>query len=139
MPRGWLTLLAVFLLVWVPLQFSAELTATLGTISMRGPWAVLELAAHAGVAALSFAAGWALWVGNRPGPTFAMMALPAYAAYSVQSLYWSVLPGQTMPGDKLPKAIIAVVHAMVWMVYLRRSRRVRAMAEQQSSGPRLSR
>jgi len=123
--RGWLVLLCGFLFVWEPRKFAGELIGSLGTIGMRGPAAVVELVAHAAVAAVAVAAAWALWIGNPRAPALAVVALVASAATAVQSLYWSSLPGQTMPGDHLPLALAAVAHAALWIAYLKFSRRVR--------------
>jgi hypothetical protein len=125
MPRGWLLLLCVILLAWWPAGFALELAETLPSIAMRGPLGALELAAHGVVAALSVAAFRTLWTAAPVGPLLAKTALIGSAAASVQSLYWSVLPHQTKPGDELPLAIVAVVHAAVWVAYLGRSRRFR--------------
>jgi len=125
-PRGWLLPLCAFLFVWEPRKLAGELSGSLGTLEMRGPGAVVELVGHAGVAALTVAAAWALWIGNPRAPAFATVALAASAAAAVQSLFWSALPGQTMPGDHLPLAFLAVAHAAGWIAYLRLSRRVRA-------------
>jgi hypothetical protein len=92
---------------------------------MRGPAGVAELSAHAVVTAFAFASGWALWIGNPNAPALTEIALVACAAATVQSLYWTWLPHNTMPGDRLPIAAVAVVHAAGWVLYLRRSRRVR--------------
>ena len=119
MPRGWLLLLSVILLVWQPRNFAIELTTTLPSLSMRGAVAIVELLAHGAVAALCVAGGWSLWIARPHGPTLAALALIASAAVGVQSLYWSVLPSQTMPGDHLPMAILIVAHATAWLVYLR--------------------
>jgi hypothetical protein len=125
-PRGWLLLLCAFLFVWEPRKLAGELSASLGTLQMRGPAAVVELIAHVVVAGIAVAAAWALWIGNPRAPAFAIVALAASAAAAVQSLFWSSLPGQTMPGDHLALAIMAVAHAAGWIAYLRLSRRVRA-------------
>ena len=122
---GWLSLLCAFLFVWEPRKLAGEIGASLGTLGMRGPGAVVELAAHAAVAAIAVAAAWALWIGNPRAPGIAVVALVASAATAVQSLYWSSLPGQPMPGDHLALAIVAVAHASGWIAYLRLSRRVR--------------
>jgi hypothetical protein len=124
-PRGWLLLLCVFLLSWEPLKLAGEFSAAAGTFSMRGPLAPVELTAHAAVAMLSVAAGWGLWIGNPRAPRFAAGAVAGSAIVTVQSLYWSVLPGNVMPGDRLPLALVALAHAAAWLAYLRRSRQVR--------------
>ena len=120
-PRGWLLLLCGYLAVWQPLALAGEVTATLGSLAMRGAAGVAELSAHAVVAAFAFAAGWGLWIGNPNAPVLAQIGLAACAAATVQSLYWTWLPHNTMPGDRLPLAVMAVAHAAGWVVYLRRS------------------
>jgi hypothetical protein len=124
-PFGWLLPLCLFLFVWEPRKLAGELAGSLGTLSMRGPGAVAELLAHALVAAVAVSAAWALWIGNPRAPALAVIALTASAAAAVQSIYWSSLPGQITPGDRLPLAVVAVLHAAGWIAYLRLSRRVR--------------
>ena len=126
-PGGWLLLLCGYLGLWQPLMLAAEVSATLGTLGMRGPAGVAELSAHAAVSAFAVAAGWGLWVGNPKAPVFAEIGLVACALASVQSLYWTRLPLNTMPGDRLPLAIVAMAHAAGWITYLRKSRRVRSL------------
>ncbi len=125
-PSGWLLLLCGYLAVWQPVTFATEVTATLGSLAMRGPAGVVELSAHAVVAAFAFASGWGLWTGNPNAPALAQIALAACAAAAVQSIYWTWLPHDIMPGDRLPLAVVSVAHAAGWIVYLRRSRRVRS-------------
>ncbi len=125
-PRGWLLPLCAFLFLWEPRKLAGEVVTSLGTISMRGSGAVVELLAHAAVAAVAVAAAWALWIGNPRAPALAVTALVASAAAAVQSVYWSSLPGHIVPGDQLLLALVAVAHAAGWIVYLRRSRRVQA-------------
>jgi hypothetical protein len=127
MPRGWLLLLCIILLVWQPLSFAVEAASALPTVGIRGVLAIFEIAAHGIVAALSFAAGWALWQASPAGPRLALVALVACALAGVQSLYWTVLPSNVFPGDRLPLASLIVLHSCGWIVYLRRSKRVRQM------------
>jgi hypothetical protein len=122
MRRVPVVLLSAILFAWQPRQFALDLLMTLPTIGMRGIAAVIELVCHAAVAALSVAASWSLWTSRPHGAPLASAALVASALTSVQSLYWSVLPGHTMPGDRLPLAVLAVLHAAAWLVYLARSR-----------------
>ena len=125
--RGPLLILCAYLVLWQPLNFAAELTATLSTLTMRGPAALLELSVHALVSAVSLAAGWALWMGNPSAPPLAVAAVAACGVASVQSLYWTSLPDDVMPGDRLPLAVAAIAHAAGWLIYLRRSRRVHTL------------
>jgi hypothetical protein len=129
MPRGWLLLLCAVLLVWQPLAFAVEAASALPTLGMRGVPGLLELAAHGAVAALSFAAGWALWQSSRAGPLLATAALAGGAITGVQSLYWSVLPSSVFPSDRLPLAALTLAHAGAWLVYLRRSKRIRTIEQ----------
>jgi hypothetical protein len=128
MSRPWLlSLLCAYLAVWRPLSFAAEVTATLGTLGMRGPAGATELIAHAVVVAFAVAAGWGLWVGNPGAPAMAEIAVGLCAAASIQSLYWTRLPHDVVPGDRLPLAILAIAHATGWMIYLRKTRHVRSL------------
>jgi hypothetical protein len=128
-PRGWVLVLGVVLLLWRPFDFALELPAVLPSLATRGTLGALELLFHGVVAATAVAAVRALWGPMPSARTFAAIGLIASAAASVQSLYWSVLPHQTMPSDKPLIAGAAIVHALVWLAYLARSRRVRELVE----------
>jgi Protein of unknown function (DUF2569) len=127
MPRGWLVLLCAVLLVWQPVSFAVEASSALPSLGVRGAAGLIELTVHGLVAALSFAAGWALWQASPAGPPIATVAVAAGGLAGVQSLYWSVLPSNVFPSDRLPLAAFSVVHTCAWLVYLRRSKRVRAL------------
>jgi hypothetical protein len=129
MTRGWVLVLSVFLFVWEPMRIAGEFEGSIRTMGMRGPWAAVELLAHAAVAALCVASAWALWMRNPAGPRLATYAVVFSAAVSVQSLFWSALPHQTVPGEHVPFAILAIANAAAWLTYLTRSRRVRAIYE----------
>ena len=120
MPRGVRWLLCATLLVWRPLDFAIEFPSTLSSLGMRGAPGVIELLFHGAVAALAVAGVRALSNAMPSGLMLARAALAGSAVATVQSFYWSVLPHQTMPGDKLPLATLGVVVAGVWLVYLRR-------------------
>jgi hypothetical protein len=124
---NWILILCAFLFLWEPLRFAGELAGSLGTIGMRGALGVIELAGHAAVAATAVAAGWGLWIRNPRSPALAAIAVAASAAATIQSLYWTRLPGSAVPGERLPLSILAIAHAAGWIAYLRRSRRVRAV------------
>ena len=129
MPAGWLMVLCAVLFLREPLRFARELTTSLDTLGMRGVPALVELAAHAVVAIVTVAAGWGLWSRHPQSPSLAGVALAASAAVTVQTLYWSSLPGTVVPGEKLPLSVVAIAHAAGWIAYLQYSRRVRAWCE----------
>jgi hypothetical protein len=126
MPRVWLLLLCATLLVWRPLGFATEFLSTLPSLGQRGAAGVVEILVHGAVAALAVAAVRALSNAMPSGLLLARVALVASAAATVQSFYWSVLPHQTMPGDKMPLAILGGVVAGGWLVYLRRDHDVQS-------------
>src|SRR5690242_17531724 len=127
MARGWLLLLCGYLAIWQPLTFAAEATGAMETLAMRGPVAVIELMAHAGITAFAVAAAWALWIGNPNAPAMAEAAVVCCTVAVVQSLRWSLLPHDVGPGDHVPIALAAIAHATGWIAYLRKSRRVRSL------------
>jgi hypothetical protein len=125
--RGWLLILCAYLVVWQPISFASEVTTALQTLGMRGWVGVAELVAHAAVTAIAVAAGWGLWLGNPAAPSISAVAVLLCAAASVQSLFWTRLPHDVVPGDRVPLALLAMAHATGWMMYLRKSRRVRSL------------
>ena len=127
MPRGWLLVLCAVLILWRPFDFVFELLQSLSSLGMRGAPGALELLFHGLVAAISVAAVRALSSRLPVAPALAAVALIGSAAATVQTLYWTALPQQTIPGTEALLSTIAVVHAAIWLIYLKRSRQVRAM------------
>jgi hypothetical protein len=127
--RGWLLLLCLILFVWQPLNFAAGAAAAIPTLGMRGLPGLVELLWHGAVAALSVAAGVALWKASPAGPVLARVAIGGITLAGVQSLYWSVLPSSVFPSDRPLLATAMIVHGAAWLLYLQRSKRVRAVAE----------
>jgi hypothetical protein len=127
MGRIWVLLLCAVLMVWQPLTFAVEASSSLTSLGMRGASGAVELSIHGAVAALSVAAGWALWQSGPSGPKLARVAIVAAALVSVQSLYATVLPSNVFPSDRLPLALLTVAHAAAWLAYLWRSARIRAI------------
>ena len=124
-----LVLLCAALLLWRPLGYIVELPQALPSLGMRGAPGAIELLFHGAVAALAVAAAQALWNERPSGPMLAAVALIASAAAAVQSLYWTALPHQIVPGTERVFAALAIGHAAIWLVYLSRSRRVRAIRQ----------
>ena len=120
-------LLCAYLGLWQPMTFAAEVTGAMGTLSMRGPVAVIELVVHGCITAFAVAAAWGLWIGTPNAPAVAQAAVACCAIEVLQSLGWSRLPHDIPPGDRLPFALVAITHATGWIGYLRKSRRVRSL------------
>jgi hypothetical protein len=125
--RGWLLVLCAVLLLWRPFDFVFELLQSLSSIGMRGVPGALELLFHGLVAATSVAAVRALSSRLPVAPALAAVALIGSAVATVQTLYWTALPHQTIPGTEALLSTIAVAHAAIWLIYLKRSRQVQAM------------
>ena len=121
MSRGWSLLLCATLLLWRPLDFAFELPSTLSSLGHRGIVAVVELLFHGVVGAVAVAAARALWDTMPAAVLLTRVALSLSAIATWQSLYWSVLPHQTFPSDRLPLAAFATCVAIGWLVYLRRA------------------
>ena len=109
------------------MTFAAELTSAMETLAMRGALGVIELLAHGCVTAFAVAGAWGLWIGNPSAPAMAEVAVACCTLEALQSLTWSRLPHNIAPGDRLPIALAAMTHATGWIVYLRKSRRVRSL------------
>jgi hypothetical protein len=124
MPK-WLILLSAYLLVWVPLNFAAIALQCFSSLDDRGSPAIAEFMLHGATTVLCAVAGWMLRVRNAAGRRLAVAALIVNAGATVQALYGSALPRDVQPGLALPLAIVTTVHALAWLVYLKRSRRLR--------------
>ena len=109
------------------MRFAADLTGVTGTIAMRGASPCWSSRSMRPSAALAVAAAWGFWIRNPHAPTLAAFAVAASAAVTVQSLCWSRLPGNAVPGERLPVSVVAIAHAAGWIAFLRKSRRVRAV------------
>ena len=114
---------AVLLLVLEPLHFAVEGLTVLSTIPYRGPAAALELVLHGLVAALCAAGGLALWNAAPAARAIATAAIVASLVRVVQSLYWSVLPNNTAPGDEPLVAFTAGVAGGIALLLVQRRRR----------------
>ena len=128
MARAWLMLLCAALLLWRPLDYAFELSQSLTTLGMRGVPGAIELLFHGIVAAVAVAAAQSLWSERPSGPSLAAVALIGSAAATVQTVYWTALPHQTVPGSERLISALAIGHAAIWLLYLRRSRRIREIA-----------
>jgi hypothetical protein len=114
-----LKIVAALLIFWEPLRFAAEALMVLPTIGYRGALAALELAVHGGVAAVCAAAGFGLLNASPDSRRLAAIAIVAAVLRVIQSLYWSVLPNNTVPGDQPLIAALAVIAGVSALAVLR--------------------
>jgi hypothetical protein len=124
-PR-WALLLSAYLFIWIPLNFAVLATQVLPSVGRRGAGAQIELALNAVGALLCAAAGWMLYGGTPAGRLLAQAALVVNAALTIHALHASRLPRDVTPGSAMPFTILTALHAAAWILYLRRSRALRA-------------
>jgi hypothetical protein len=113
----------VILLLWEPMNFAGEALTVVPSIVHRGLLPALELSTHGVVAALAAAAGLAIWNVAPAARHLGTVAIIASAARTLQSLYFSTLPNNVVPGDEPAIALPAVVIAAIALVIISRSER----------------
>lgn len=121
MSRGWTLLLCAYLMAWVPLGFANELLTALPSLGWRGASAIAELTFHGAGTVLCATAGWMLHGRAPAAGAAARAAIIVSAAAALQSLFWTTLPRQVAPGERLPIAVLTCVHAGFWLLMLRRA------------------
>ena len=114
-------MVAVLLIAWEPLRFAIEALTVLPTIAHRGALSAIELFCHGGVAAFCAAAGVNLWNWSPDGRKLGTIAVIAAVVRTIQSLYWSVLPNNTVPGDEPLVASVAVIAGLGAIVAIRKA------------------
>ena len=118
------TLLALALLAWEPLNFALRASIVLPTLVYRGWLSGFELVLHALVAALNAAAGLALLNASPASHRLATVAVLAACARTIQSVSFSTLPNETVPGQEPYVIIAALVFAILALAIIRRSARL---------------
>ena len=116
-------LLGVALLVWEPLNFAARAMTVLPTLGYRGLVPGVELFVHAIVAALNAAAGLAVLNGTPASHRLATVAVLASCARTIQSLSFTSLPSETVPGQEPYVVIAALTLTVLALAVIRRSTR----------------
>jgi hypothetical protein len=122
-----LRVLAFLLLLWQPATFVRVASVAIPSLGYRGWLAGVELIVAGGVAALSVAAWWSLVTRQPHGIALARVALILSAARSIQSLYWTMLPSDVVPGTEAIYTAAIIAFTAGWLLYLGRSRAVRAL------------
>jgi hypothetical protein len=84
---------------------------------------VVELGVHALVAMFSAAAGRMLMIGSSAAIRMASAAILASGTVAVQSIYWSVLPRDVVPGTRGTLAAFWIVITLALLAMVHRGRR----------------
>jgi hypothetical protein len=116
-------LLAAVLAVWQVGGFTFTASRALPSLGFRGWIAIVELLVAGLVAALSLAAAWSLWSQAPAAVALTRIALVLATLRGVQSLYWTYLPSDVVPGTETTLAAALIVHAALWLWYLARPER----------------
>jgi hypothetical protein len=103
------------------MNFAGEALTVLPSIGYRGLLPALELSTHGVVAAVAAAAGLALWNAAPAARRLGTVGIIASAIRTVQSLYFSTLPTNVVPGDEPTIAVAAAVVATIALVIINRS------------------
>ena len=117
------SVLGLALVLWEPLNFAVKALNVLPTIAYRGWLTGVELAVVGGVAALAAAAGFGLLNRTAASYRLATVAVLASCARTIQSVSFTTLPNETVPGQEPYVVIAALTFAIVGLAVIRRSAR----------------
>jgi hypothetical protein len=123
---GWLLLLCRLLVVFHPLTLAVTASNALGGLSSRGTAIALILILRLVVIGFGMAAGRALQALQPGAVTLAKAALLASAATDVFVYTTPYFPNNRPPGDTPLYVAATLAYHGAWMLYLARSKRVRA-------------
>jgi hypothetical protein len=123
---GWLLLLCRLLVVFHPLSLAITASGALSALSVRGTAVALILILRLVVVGFGMAAGRALQTVQPGAVTLAKAALLASAATDVFVYTTSYFPNNRPPGDTMYYVAASLAYHAAWLIYLARSRRVRA-------------
>jgi hypothetical protein len=122
---GWLQLLSRLLLFWHPVILAFALSSAMAALGIRGMPLAILLIARIIVTGIGVAAGMAI-VRRLPGAaTFAQVALALSASMDLFVYLTPIFPHNRMPGDTPFYVAASLSYHAAWILYLRRSRRVR--------------
>jgi Protein of unknown function (DUF2569) len=123
---GWLLLLCRLLVVFHPLSLAVTASSALSALSVRGTAVALILILRLLVVGFGIAAGRALQAIQPGAVTLARAALLLSAATDVFVYTTPYFPNNRPPGDTALYVTASLAYHGAWLVYLLRSRRVRA-------------
>lgn len=122
---GWLLVLALLLTVGEPLVLAPEVARLLPTLATRDPSVAVLLTVRVLVTGFGVSAGLAIFARRPHAAGMATLALTLLGGVSLLAMLTPILPSNRLPGTTAPAALAVLVYYAAWMVYLRRSRRVR--------------
>lgn len=122
---GWLLILCRLFIVWGPVQLAFIVSSALAALSVRGSSLGLMIIARMLVTAFGLAAGLALQARRGSAVTMARASLVLTAASDSFVYLTSYFPSNVVPGDEWLYVGATLLYAVVWLLYLARSRRVR--------------
>ena len=123
---GWLLLLCALLLVGQPVSLGVAATNALHALATRGTPLALLLAARVLATATGIAAGIALVDRAATALVLTRTALTLSTAVDVLVYSTPYFPSNRAPGDTQFFIAATLLNYVVWLLYLARSRRVRA-------------
>jgi len=124
--RGWLLLLCRLLIVFHPLSLAVTASGALNAVAVRGTAVVLILILRLVVVGFGMAAGRALQTLQPGAVTLARLALVASLATDLFVYTTPYFPNNRLPGDTIYYVVASVAYHGAWLLYLARSKRVRA-------------
>jgi hypothetical protein len=123
---GWLLVLCGLLLIWQPISAGLVASSVLSSLTIRDLPTALILALRILVTGFGVGAGLAL-LGRRPaGVLLAKVSLVASAATDLIVYLTPYFPSHRAPGETPLYVLASLTYCAAWMVYLIRSKRVRA-------------
>ena len=125
--RGWLLLVCRLLVVFHPLALAVTASNALGSLSARGTPVALILILRLIVVGFGMAAGRALQRVQPGAVTLARAALLASVATDVFVYTTPYFPNNRVPGDTPLFVAATLAYHGGWLLYLARSKRVRAI------------
>jgi hypothetical protein len=133
-PGGWLLLLCGMLLIWQPLSTGISASRVLNSLPLAGSRLVVILLARLAVTALGVSAGLAL-MGRRPGAiTLTQISLIVSLAVDLFIYATPYFPSNRGPGETPWWVAGSITYCGFWLLYLNRSRHVRALFARRPDG-----
>ncbi len=123
---GWLLLLCRLLVVFHPLSLAVTASGALAALSVRGTAVASILVLRLIVVGFGMAAGRALQHVQPGAVTLAKAALLASAAVDLFVYTTPYFPNNRVPGDTPFYVAATLAYHGAWLLYLARSKRVRA-------------